>query len=195
MHQFIPPQALGPGTPALRNGAQFDNGAASAPHSPTSQERQPLPPSTLAKWQETVGMIVANRTAGDSAALTSLGDALAANGWTDAAHVWYVCRAAWLLMGANLRLRSYLLSPQTSLAQGLGMPTSRIVLVGSSPLTGDAIIDLESVQLTELVEFAFSLVPTVKGHDAFVGFPHLQAFRLYHAAVLADAGNISQAHR
>ncbi|BGO91738.1 hypothetical protein NBRC10512_006220 [Rhodotorula toruloides] len=177
MHQLIPPQAFGPGTPALRNGASLDNGAASAPHSPTRQERQPLPSSTLAKWQETVGMIVSNRTAGDSAALTSLGDALAAHGWTDAAHV------------------CYLLSPQTSLAQGLGMPTSRITLVGSSPLTGDAIIDLESVKLTELVEFAFSLVPTVKGHDAFVGFPHLQAFRLYHAAVLADAGNIPQAHR
>ncbi|BGP24993.1 COPII vesicle coat protein Sec16 [Rhodotorula toruloides] len=177
MHQFIPPQALGSGTSALRNGAEFDNGAASTSHSPTSQERRSLAPSTLAKWQETVGMIVANRTAGDSAALTSLGDGLAANGWTDAAHV------------------CYLLSPQTSLTQGLGMPTSRIVLVGSSPLTADATIDLESVKLTELVEFAFSLVPAVKGHDAFVGFPHLQAFRLYHAAVLADSGNISQAHR
>lgn len=42
----------------------------------------------LDKWQETVGMIVANRTAGDSAALTSLGDALLANGRIDAAHVW-----------------------------------------------------------------------------------------------------------
>lgn len=44
----------------------------------------------LEKWQETVGMIVANRTAGDSAALTSLGDALLANGRIDAAHVWCV---------------------------------------------------------------------------------------------------------
>lgn len=42
------------------------------------------------KWHETVGMIVANRTAGDSTALTSLGDALLANGRVDAAHVWSV---------------------------------------------------------------------------------------------------------
>lgn len=47
-----------------------------------------LPESTLESWRDTVGMIVANRTAGDSAALTALGDALAANGWTEAAHVW-----------------------------------------------------------------------------------------------------------
>lgn len=33
-------------------------------------------------------MIVSNRTAGDSAALTALGDALASNDEIEAAHVW-----------------------------------------------------------------------------------------------------------
>lgn len=56
-------------------------------------------------------------------------------------------------------------------------------------------IDLESIMLTELVEFAFSLGPTTKGQEPFVGFPHLQAFRLYHACQLVDAGQISQAQR
>jgi hypothetical protein len=47
-----------------------------------------LSESVLEKWQETAAMIIANRTLGDSAALTALGDALMANGWLDAAHVW-----------------------------------------------------------------------------------------------------------
>lgn len=43
---------------------------------------------SLAKWQDTAAMIVANRMNGDSAALTRLGDTLIANGWFEAAHVW-----------------------------------------------------------------------------------------------------------
>jgi hypothetical protein len=90
---------------------------------------------------------------------------------------------------------SYLLSPQTSLSGGLGAPGSRIVLLGSDPLSGEGNIDLESVKLTELVEFAVSLIPTVKGQEPFAGFPHLQAFRLYHGSVLADQGNVAQASK
>jgi hypothetical protein len=90
---------------------------------------------------------------------------------------------------------SYLLSPQTSLSSGLGSPGSRITLLGSDPLAGDGSIDLESVKLTELVEFAISLIPTVKGQEPFAGFPHLQAFRLYHGSVLADQGNVAQASK
>ncbi|ORY64606.1 Sec23-binding domain of Sec16-domain-containing protein, partial [Leucosporidium creatinivorum] len=133
----------------------------------------------LEKWQETVAMIIANRTAGDSAALTALGDALAANGWLDAAHV------------------CYLLSPATSLIGGAGTPAARICLLGSATPTTTSTdgIDLESVKLTELVEFAFSLAPTVKGQEPFLGFPHLQALRLYHATKLADAGHVSQASK
>ncbi|KPV74811.1 uncharacterized protein RHOBADRAFT_53749 [Rhodotorula graminis WP1] len=178
IHQFIPPRALGPPTPGLLPAAPVGNGAASVPLSRVpSDAAAKLPEHTLAKWQETVGMIVANRTAGDSGALTSLGDALASNGWTDAAHI------------------CYLLSPQTSLSMGFGLPGSRITLVGSNSSTVGGSIELESVQLTELVEFALSLVPVAKGHEPFAGFPHLQAFRLYHAAALADAGHASQAHK
>ncbi|GAA5950714.1 hypothetical protein JCM21900_000489 [Sporobolomyces salmonicolor] len=173
IHQFLPPRSL-----ALQAHSQLlppaPIGAASGSPNTSFDTETQLPEATLDKWRDTVGMIVANRTAGDSAVLTALGDALASNGWIEAAHI------------------CYLLSPQTSLANGLGSPGSRVVLIGSmpSPVTG---IDLESVKLTELVEFAFSLAPAVKGHDAFVGFPHLQAFRLYHACALADAGHIPQA--
>ncbi|GAA6050336.1 hypothetical protein JCM3770_002969 [Rhodotorula araucariae] len=177
IHQFIPPRTLGSATPGLLPPAPIGNGAGSTPLSRVPSESAHLPEHTLEKWQDTVGMIVANRTAGDAGALTSLGDALNANGWTDAAHI------------------CYLLSPQTSLAMGLGLPGSRITLLGSTPTAADHGIDLESIQLTELVEFALSLVPTIKGHEPFVGFPHLQAFRLYHAAALADAGHAAQAHK
>ncbi|GAA6001466.1 uncharacterized protein JCM10292_006268 [Rhodotorula paludigena] len=177
MHQFFPPRSLGPNASGLLPAAPIGNGASTPLSRSNTEVAVPMSEATLEKWQETVGMIIANRTAGDSAALTSLGDALAANGWTDAAHI------------------CYLLSPQTSLAMGFGLPGSRITLVGSTPQVNSTNLEIESIQLTELVEFALSLVPTVKGHEPFVGFPHLQAFRLYHAAVLADAGQIAQAHK
>lgn len=73
---------------------------------------------------------------------------------------------------------------------------ARIVLVGGeSPATTSTETELENIMLTELVEFAFSLTPLVKGQEPFAGFPHLQAFRLQHATQLADAGQILQAQR
>lgn len=67
---------------------------------------------------------------------------------------------------------------------------------GAAPsLSSMAGIGLENIMLTELVEFAFSLTPLVKGQEPFAGFPHLQAFRLYHAAQLVDAGLFSQAQK
>ena len=47
-----------------------------------------LPDERLARWRQTAGMIVANRTPGSSAALVSLGDSLALAGHVDAAHAW-----------------------------------------------------------------------------------------------------------
>lgn len=90
---------------------------------------------------------------------------------------------------------SYLLSPATSLIGGVGTAAARICLLGSATPTTTSTdgIDLESVKLTELVEFAFSLAPTTKGQEPFLGFPHLQALRLHHAARLADAGHVAQA--
>lgn len=44
------------------------------------------------QWQETASMIF-TQTPGDSAALTSLGDYLAASRWFEAAHVWCVIRS------------------------------------------------------------------------------------------------------
>lgn len=91
---------------------------------------------------------------------------------------------------------SYLLSPATSPIGDAGGPSTRIVLVGAEvPTRTNSAVGLESIMLTELVEFAFSLTTLVKGQEPFAGFPHLQAFRLYHANQLVDAGLVSQAQR
>lgn len=157
-----------------------------------------LPGNVLTKWLETAAMIVANRTAGDSAALTALGDTLASNGWIDAAHIWSVRSFVSSSCFADMfDTYSYLLSPATSPIGGVGSQSARLVLIGGAPPTNwsTAGIELESIMLTELVEFALSLAPAVKGQEPFAGFPHLQAFRLYHAGHLADAGQVSQAQK
>ncbi|KAM0752348.1 hypothetical protein T439DRAFT_324423 [Meredithblackwellia eburnea MCA 4105] len=178
--QFLPPRALAPPPAQLQHlGVGLP---AIIPRSPTPIISEPnninLSPDILVKWQETVALIIANRSAGDSAALTALGDTLKVNGWLDAAHV------------------CYLLSPTTSLLGGVGS-SARYSLVGGEVPTpaGSAGLDLESVMLTELVEFAYSLIPAVKGQEPFVGFPHLQALKLQHASHLADSGQVSQAQK
>ncbi|KAL8278678.1 hypothetical protein RQP46_008970 [Phenoliferia psychrophenolica] len=178
--QFLPARPLAP--PPLLPSQHLAVGAGLIPRAPTPVAADPamtnLPEGVLSKWQETVALIIANRSVGDSAALTALGDTLRSNGWLDAAHV------------------CYLLSPSTAPIGGLGTG-AKFSLVGGeipTPYTAGG-LDLESVMLTELVEFAFSLIPTVKGQDPFVGFPHLQALKLQHASDLADAGLVSQAQK
>ncbi|KDE08917.1 hypothetical protein MVLG_01011 [Microbotryum lychnidis-dioicae p1A1 Lamole] len=187
IQQFVPPVSLAPSmlSPKLLPSTlptQFSPTTSLARRSSNAAEdvlNRNLPESVLATWQETCAMIVANRALGDSAALTALGDALAANEWTDAAHV------------------CYLLSPATSPIGGPGSPGARFALLGASTSASNGTnpVDIESIQLTELIEFAFSLPPAVKGQEPFVGFPHLQAYRLEHAARLADNGQIAQAQK
>ncbi|SCV71958.1 BQ2448_4652 [Microbotryum intermedium] len=187
IQQFVPPVSLAPSmlSPKLLPSSlptQFSPTNSLARRSSNAAENmlnRNLPESVLATWQETCAMIVANRALGDSAALTALGDALAANEWTDAAHV------------------CYLLSPATSPIGGPGSPGARFALLGASTsaLNNTSPVDIESIQLTELIEFAFSLTPAVKGQEPFIGFPHLQAYRLEHAARLADNGQIAQAQK
>lgn len=141
-----------------------------------------LPPpgileKSLTQWQETAAMIF-TQAAGDSAALTSLGDYLTANRWFEAAHV------------------CYLLSPRTSSFGGINVPSVRMVLVGSeSPATlPNFHKDLDVTLLSEITEFALSL-STVKGQETFSGLPHLQAYKLLRAYFLAEMGYVEAANR
>lgn len=92
---------------------------------------------------------------------------------------------------------SYLLSLQTSPLGGAGSPASKVILVGSeNPLLKPNFhVEDDPFIFSEVLEFAFSLVPTVKGQDAFSGIPHLQAYRLVQAFRLAEHGYVSLASR
>lgn len=60
------------------------------PVSPTFPASTNIPVEVLAKWSETVAMMISNSTSPEtSTALTAIGDHLSANQWTEAAHVWY----------------------------------------------------------------------------------------------------------
>ena len=49
--------------------------------------------------------------------------------------------------------------------------------------------------MTEILEYALSLAPTVKGSEPFTGLPHLQSFRLVHAYALAELGDSAKAQK
>jgi hypothetical protein len=94
-------------------------------------------------------------------------------------------------------ISSYLLSPQTSQFGGLGSPATRLVLVGSaSPNVAPTFSkDLDSMILSEVAEFAYSLATPPKGQEPFPGLPHLQPYRLIRAYQLAELGHVQLATR
>ena len=113
------------------------------------------------------------------AALTALGDHLSANQWIEAAHAWYGFISCIIrIFDPHIYVFSYLLSPQTSQLGGLGAPTIRLVLVGSaSPaVTPTFSRDTDSLILSEIVEFSYSLSPPQKGQEPFPGLSHLQPY-------------------
>ncbi|KAI0720998.1 Sec23-binding domain of Sec16-domain-containing protein [Cerioporus squamosus] len=151
------------------------------PLTPNFQMIQPLDISqeVLASWAKTASMILSNpMTPESSAALTALGDQLAAHQWIEAAHA------------------CYLLSPQTSPLGGLGS-SSRLILLGSPPPTAAPTFykDPDPIIFSEIAEFAMSLATPTKGQEPFAGLPHLQPYRLIRAACLAELGNVQLANR
>lgn len=135
---------------------------------------------STSSWKESAAIVLANRCAGDSAALTAMGDGLLLADCVEAAHI------------------CYLLSPQTAPFGGLDASNNvRMALLGAhSPLASSEYTrDLDHFILSEVYEFASSLVPVVKGQEAFPGFAHLQAYRLAHAYRLAELGEPKRAQR
>lgn len=102
-----------------------------------------------------------------------------------------------LIMDSYIYIFSYLLSPQTSQLGGLGSSATRFVLVGSASPTVTPTFskDPDSMILSEIVEFAYSLSPPQKGQELFPGLPHLQPYRLIRAHQLAELGHIQLATR
>lgn len=127
----------------------------------------------LNKWKETLLMVLSNRTPDDTQALLALGKLLAGYGRIEAAHICYI------------------FARQTIYFGGAEDPQSQLTLLEADPrLSVDFGKDMESILLTEVYEFATSM-----GASSFAAIPHLQAYKLYHAFALAEAGYRNEAQQ
>lgn len=122
----------------------------------------------LEKWRETVALILNNRSDGDASALLSLGRLLAQYGRVEAAHVCFVFARAVVNIS------------------GVDDAQADLVLLGAdhSRYPTELGVDLDTVLLTEVFEFAISLSGQPGSHI----IPHLQSFKLVHAYRLAEYG-------
>lgn len=80
---------------------------------------------------------------------------------------------------------------------GVDTPAVRMTLLGARNPRASAqfVRDLDSVVMSEIFEYASSLVPVVKGQEPFAGLPHLQAYRLMHAWQLVELGEVQRAQK
>ncbi|KAF1810238.1 hypothetical protein P152DRAFT_516115 [Eremomyces bilateralis CBS 781.70] len=127
----------------------------------------------LDKWQETLLLILNNRTQGDPQALLGLGKLLIGYGRVEAAHICFLFAKSLTYIG------------------GSDDPRAQLTLVGSDAHVHEASFghDLESIMLTEVYEFSLSLTPQAQT------LPHLQAYKLHHALVLAESGHRNEAQQ
>ncbi|QDS76661.1 hypothetical protein FKW77_000067 [Venturia effusa] len=137
----------------------------------------------LDRWRETVLLILNNRSPGDVNALVSLGQLLVGYGRIEAAHICFL-----LAKGS----RTSQLPLMSMLFGGLDDSSASFSLIGSSTTTlgSDFGKDLDSILLSEVYEFALA-----SGSGSVQAIPHLQAFKLYHAEVLAESGRRTEAQQ
>ncbi|KAJ8120188.1 hypothetical protein ONZ43_g3040 [Nemania bipapillata] len=123
----------------------------------------------LDKWRETLGMILSNRRQGDGQALRSLGNLLSGYGRAEAAHICYIFAKQFAIFG------------------GLDDPNASFVLVGADHRrqADQFAKETEPLQLSEVYEYGLSLAA---GSNVAQSCPHLAAYKLQHAMVLAEHG-------
>ncbi|KAI8819959.1 uncharacterized protein EV422DRAFT_579147 [Fimicolochytrium jonesii] len=130
--------------------------------------------ATLDKWREVVCLILANRTPGDLNVVAALGDRLKAQNRNSAAEF------------------CYLLASIPGMFNGIDAPNGRVVLLGSDHIKNPSAFFLSSTALrkTEILEFA-----QTQHNSAGISnsMPHLQAYKVQFASVLADIGLVDQA--
>lgn len=130
----------------------------------------------LDRWRETLSLILSNRSPGDTQALVALGQLLTGYGRTEAAHICYIfAKPQGVFSGVDDSQLGVLLL-------GAGIP--RQTLFESH--------DLDAVLLTEVYEFALSVLTT---SAVTTVSPHLQSYKLYHAMILAEYGYRSEAQQ
>ncbi|OCH94992.1 hypothetical protein OBBRIDRAFT_788730 [Obba rivulosa] len=178
VQELLPPKPLLQNSQTLQLPPSLSSSLASvtpvSPNFPSPAPAMEIPADVLAKWADTAAMMISNpMTAESVAALTALGDQLAANQWSEAAHACYLlCQA----------------SP------GVGSPIARLGGLNSR-IASNFFQHQDTIIFNEILEFAMSLVVPTKGQDAFTGLPYLQPFRFMRAAVLAELGHVQLAHR
>lgn len=124
----------------------------------------------LNKWQETLSLVIGNRSPQDEFGLLALGKLLRDYGRVEAAHICFMFAPSLVRFG------------------GVDDHEANVTLLGADVLR-DAGQDLDAILLTEVYEFGLSLRPSAGSH--FI--PHLQAYKLHHAHILADDGYRSEA--
>ena len=155
--------------PSARAGLQFVSKAEG-----TGPTRNAL--DGLDRWRETLTLALSNRSQNDTKALVALGRLLSGYGRTEAAHICFIFARSPDLFG------------------GADDPSVSFALLGADHLQHpyDFSRDSDSILLTEIYEFACNVL----GSSASVTVPpHLQAYKLYHAMMLAEYGDRSQAQQ
>ena len=130
----------------------------------------------LDRWQETLTLILSNRSVDDGRALVSLGRLLAGYGRIEAAHICYI----------------FAKSP--GLFSGPDDSQVTVALLGADHLQRpfDCGRDLDCILLTEVFDFVQTvLAPS----SAATVSPQLQSYKLYHAMILAEHGYKSEAQQ
>ena len=127
----------------------------------------------LEKWQETLSLVLNNRSEGDTAALVSLGKLLAGYGRVEAAHICFIFARSAAHIG------------------GVDDAQADMVLIGADHRQNpnELGLDLDAVLLTEVYEFGLSLAAQSGSYI----IPHLQNYKLTHAYQLAEYGQRTEA--
>lgn len=123
----------------------------------------------LDKWQETLSLVLSNRSPDDVRGLKALGQLLSSYGRAEAAQICFIFSRAVSVFG------------------GADAPDVDFVLVGSDhrSQSDQFAKEVEALQLSEIYEYGLSLGG---GPLATAGAPHLAAYKLQHAVVLAEYG-------
>ena len=148
--------------PSARAGLQFVSKAAG-----TGPTRNAL--DGLDRWRETLTLTLSNRTLGDGEALIALGRLLAGYGRVEAAHICFIFAKAPGTFG------------------GSDDPQASFTLLGADHIQHplDFSRDIDSILLTEVYEFAYTILAP---SPSTTTSPHFQAYKLYHAMLLAEHG-------
>lgn len=149
--------------PSARAGLQFvSKGAGTGP------VRNAL--DGLDRWRETLTLALSNRTIDDSKALVALGRLLSSYGRVEAAHICFIFAKVPGIYGGADDLQA------------------SVTLLGADHTqhASDFSRDVDSILLTEVYEFASTVLVL---SPIITISPHLQAYKLYHAMLLAEYGS------